>query len=734
MKQLTALLGVPLVAASLVCASTLASPSKKYAYTNRLIGEKSPYLRLHAHNPVDWYPWGGEAFEKARRENKPIFLSVGYYTCHWCHVMEREDFSDPKVAQLINRWFVAIKVDREERPDIDATYIAFVEATTGSAGWPMTVFLTPDGKPFFGGTFFPPEDRYGQTGLKSLLPRMAEAWGKQHEEVLKSAAEITRQLQEANRGTSGNGFLPPAALDTAYEQIRAGYDKQNGGFGPAPKFPRPVALEYLLRYWVRTGKPEALDMTLETLRALAAGGVHDQLGGGFHRYSTDARWRVPHFEKMLYDQAQLAQIYIAAYQITHDVFFATVARDILDFTLREMRDPQGGFDSALDADSPAPNGKPSEGAFYVWTASEIERVLGKDTAAIFSFAYGVGSEGNVPQRQDVEGQLRGQNVLYKAHTIREMAAKFGKSEAEIGSRLDAARQKLLAVRAQRKRPPADTKVITSWNGMMISALARASQALEEPRYLEAAKRTAAFLRARMYSSSSGALKRRYRAGSVAIDGYLDDYASFIQGLLDLYEASFDLKFIECAFKAQTRQDALFWDHPKGGYFVTSGQDSSILLRTRQSYDGAEPSPNSVAAMNLLRLWQFTDQQSWKDKADKTIAVFSDQLSRQPESMPYLMSAFAFDQSKHKQIVIAGMPGAADTRALLHLVGQRYLPNRILLLADGGERQKQWARWLPLLATVTRKQGHATAYVCENYICNLPSADPEVVAKLLDPKK
>jgi len=707
----------------------------RHPYTNRLIHEKSPYLLLHAHNPVDWYPWGPEAFARAKREDKPIFLSVGYYTCHWCHVMERESYSNPAIAELLNRWFISIKVDREERPDIDNEYMSFVEATTGSGGWPMNVFLTPDLKPFFGGTYFPPEDKYGATGLHTILPRIAELWSKKHEEIMRSAESITQKLQQAVNGGAGSGDSPLQAglLDKTYEQIRLSYDSANGGFGEVPRFPRPVVPDFVLRYWSRTGKKDALDMVLNNLRAMAAGGVHDQIGGGFHRYSTDGQWRVPHFEKMLYDQAQLAMLYTEAYQATRDAFYANVVRDILDFTLREMRGTEGAFYSALDADSPLRKGKSEhgEGIFYAWTSTEIEQLLGKETSSIFEFRYGVEAEGNVSSRQDIEGWLRGKNVLYASHSLADTAKKFGKTETQTRQILSDAKQKLFAYRSLRPPPPVDTKIITAWNGLMVSALAKASQVLDEPRYLEAANRAKTFLQVHAYQPQSGKLKRRYRAGNSDIDGYLEDYAFLNQGLLDLYEASFDVGLLSWAMQLQETQDRLFWDPKQGGYFTTSGQDRSILLRTREAYDGVEPSPNSVAAMNLLRLWQITDQESYNSKASKTLAVFGPGLEQRPEAMPSMMSALDFSVAKHRQIVIAGLPGAEDTRTLLRLVWERFLPNRVLLLADGAAGQKQLAHWVPSLATVTRKQGHATAYICENYICNLPTTDPQMVAGLLD---
>jgi len=716
--------------------SALEDATGPFKYTNRLLREKSPYLLMHAHNPVDWYPWSEEAFAKARREQKPIFLSVGYYTCHWCHVMERESFSDPAIAEIMNKYFVSIKVDREERPDIDRVYLSFVEATTGSGGWPMSVFLAPGLKPFFGGTYFPKEDAYGRPGFRTLLLHVAEAWQKDRQRVEESANQATRALQELGNANVGDASrLQQAVLDKAYQQIKANYDPTHGGFGRAPKFPRPVVFNFLLRYYARTGEKNALEITLATLRAMARGGIHDHIGGGFHRYSTDAIWHVPHFEKMLYDQAQLANSYLDAYQITREPIFAETARDILQFVLREMRAPEGGFYSALDADSLIQPGKPErgEGAFYVWAAKEIQQVLGPDTTALFEFRYGVRAGGNVPPEQDFQGEFKNKNILFEQHSLAETATKFGKSEAEVRTVLEAASRKLLAARSRRPRPPLDDKVLTAWNGLLISALARATQVLEEPEYLRAAEGAAGFIHSKLYQAQTGRLKRRYRAGQTAVHGFLDDYAFLIHGLLDLYESSFDVKWLSWAIRLQEKQDELFWDPKSGGYFTTSGADPAILMRTREDYDGAEPSPNSVAAMNLLRLWQMTDRKEWREKAERTLAVFADRLEKFPEALPQMVAALDFHLSKPKQIIIAGQPDAPCTRVLLRLVHERYIPNKILLLADGGQGQGQLAQWLPFIESVSRKQGKATAYICENYVCKLPTTDPLVVARLLDAK-
>jgi hypothetical protein len=702
--------------------------TQQYRYTNRLIHAKSPYLLLHAHNPVDWYPWGDEAFETARKENKPIFLSIGYFTCHWCHVMERESYSDPDIAAILNQYFVSVKVDREERPDIDRLYIAYVEAASGSAGWPLNVLLTPDRKPFYGGTYFTPDQ------LKSLLQQVAGEWNKEPDSITQTAGRAAQQLiQIVSQQPPATGDLQPAMLDQTYKQFASTYDSENGGFGRAPKFPRPVALCFLLRYYARTGQRDALEMTLNTLRAMERGGIHDQLGGGFHRYSTDAAWLVPHFEKMLYDQAQLAVVYTEAYQITHDRFYADATRNILDFVLREMQQPHGGFASAEDADSRMAAQRPEtgEGAFYTWTTKEIESVLNKQDEAVFEYAYGVESSGNVPTQQDSRGELTGKNVLYEARSREETAKKFGLTIESASEKLTAGRKALFDARSRRPRPPVDDKIVTAWNGMMISALARASQALDEPRYLKSAQATAKVLETHLYDSKTGTLWRSYRAGGPSVQGFLDDYADLISGILDLYQAGFDVHWLAWAVSLQEKQDQLFGDEKEGGYFDADASDLSALGRTRESYDGAEPSPNSTAAMNLLRLAQFADRAAWRDKAYKTLSAFASRLQSEPDAMPALASALDFRLAQTKQILIAGDPMSQDTRELFRQVSTRFLPNKILLLADGGAGQQQLAVWLPFVAGAHRIRGRATAYVCENYVCKLPTSDPQVMGRLLD---
>jgi uncharacterized protein YyaL (SSP411 family) len=547
----------------------------EFKYTNRLINSKSPYLLLHAHNPVDWYPWGEEAFAKARKENKPVFLSVGYSTCHWCHVMAHESFENPQIAKILNDNFVCIKVDREERPDIDGVYMTFVQATTGSGGWPMSVWLTPDLKPFFGGSYYPPEE------FTPLLEKIAAEWNTDHDKILASADDLVGQLRQITETAvpagSGSGKI---TLDQGYEEIKSSYEPDFGGFSGAPKFPRPVALNFLLRYYARTRTRDALAMSLFTLRKMADGGIHDHIGGGFHRYSTDNYWHVPHFEKMLYDQAQLADSYLEVYQITHDKFYADVARDIFAFVQREMTGDQGQFYSAEDADSSLP-GKPAthvEGAYYVWEAKETVEAAGSRSSEIFNYYYGIKNQGNVDD--DPRGEFPNKNVLIVSHTIEETAKQFDKSPDEIQTILADARQKLFTARAKRPQPHVDDKTITAWNGLMISAYAHAYQVLGDPQYLSAATKAAQFVKTKLYDAKTGKLIRRYRAGEATIDGFADDYAFFIQGLLDLYEASFDIKDLAWAFDLQKKQNELFWDGDHVGYFSTAGQDPSILLRLR----------------------------------------------------------------------------------------------------------------------------------------------------------
>ena len=737
-------------------------------HTNRLAQEKSPYLLQHAHNPVDWYPWGKEAFAKARSENKPIFLSIGYSTCHWCHVMAHESFENEEVAATMNREFVNIKVDREERPDVDRVYMTFVQATTGGGGWPMSVWLTPDLKPFVGGTYFPPEERYGQPAFKTVLERVATAWKENHDKIVEQGGRIVAALRESQSTAAAEGKIDAAVLDAAFQQIDRSYDPKEGGFGNAPKFPRPVTLNFLTRFYVRDPKREsgkhALEMTLFTLRKMAAGGMHDHIGGGFHRYSVDRYWHVPHFEKMLYDQAQLAGAYLDAFQITRDQQYEVVARDVLDYVARDMTSEEGGFFSAEDADSPAGIGDPghektAEGAFYIWTKKEIDAALG-DAAEIFHFHYGVQPHGNAPEGSDPQDEFRGKNILIERHTIAETAKHFGNTGIFSASRTDSSRgepvrpagvsppdpesgqaardllkrcrEKLFSIRSKRPRPHLDDKIIAAWNGLMISAYARGAQVLDEPRYLEIATRAAKFLRTNLYGEKSKLLYRNYRCGRSDIEGFADDYAFVIQSLLDLYEASFDVEWLKFAIQLQETQDRLFFDEKNGGYFSTSGKDESVFLRMKDDNDGAEAAASSVAALNLLRLAQFRDDPAaaGAERARKTIDAFATTLSHFPSAMPLMLVALDYSLSKPRQIVIAGKRDAPETKALVKEVHRHFLPNTVLFLADGAEGQGYIGEKNEAIRAMSPIDGKPAAYVCENFTCKAPVTDPKQLGDLL----
>jgi len=750
-----------------------ASASAHPEHANKLAHEKSPYLLQHAHNPVDWYPWGKEAFEKARRENKPIFLSIGYSTCHWCHVMAHESFEDEEVAAIMNREFVNIKVDREERPDVDRVYMTFVQATTGGGGWPMSVWLTPDLKPFVGGTYFPPEDRYGQPAFKSVLQRIATAWKQDHHKIVEQGSKIVEALRESQSAAAVDGKIDGSVLDSAFKQLDRSYDPKEGGFGNAPKFPRPVTLNFLTRFYVHGGgdasglpstddasgthapHSHALDLALFTLGKMAAGGMHDHIGGGFHRYSVDRYWHVPHFEKMLYDQAQLAVAYLDALQILGDphlnplpgqgeadakapvrVEFETVARDILDYVARDMTSKDGGFFSAEDADSPVVAGigdsghsKTAEGAFYVWTKKEIDDALG-DAAEIFDFHYGVQPHGNAPEGSDPHDEFRGKNILIERHMIADTAQHFKKSEQEIRELLAKSREKLFAIRAKRPRPHLDDKIIAAWNGLMISAYARAAQVLDEARYLEIATRAANFLKASLYDPSCKILYRNYREGRSDIEGFADDYAFVIQGLLDLYEASFDVEWLKLATELQETQNRLFYDEKNGGYFSTSGNDQSVFFRIKDDNDGAEPAASSVTALNLLRLSQIRNDRSMSERARKTIDAFATTLSHFPSAMPQMLVALDYLLTKPRQIVIAGKKDAPETKALLKEVHRHFLPKAILMMVDGSEGQKYLGQKNEAIRAMSPVDGKPAAYVCENFTCKAPVTDPKRLADLL----
>ncbi len=592
-------------------------------HTNRLIDEQSPYSAPARAQSRGLVCVGAGSVRQSAEENKPIFLSIGYSTCHWCHVMERESFENDAIAAIMNRHFVAIKVDREERPDVDRIYMAFVQATTGGGGWPMSVWLTPELKPFYGGTYFPPESRYGHPGFPMVLERVAEAWKEDRDRIEESSREAVAQLNKQSAvapAGPGSALRPDAGtLDSGFAVFRRSFDSRHAGFGEAPKFPRPVALNFLLRYYARTRNKEALDMSLATLREMAKGGMYDQLGGGFHRYSVDARWFVPHFEKMLYDQAQLATSYLEAVQVTGEASYAETARGILDYVLRDMRDPGGAFYSAEDADSVIDAAHPEEkgeGAFYVWTRAEIETVAGAPGAEWFSYRYGLEEGGNVSN--DPHEEFTGKNILYQAHSLEETARQFARPEEEIEAVIRQVAEKLLSARGARVRPHLDDKVLTAWNGLMISAFAKAGAVLGEQRYGDAARQAADFLAGRMYDAGTGLLLRRYRKGDAAIPGFLDDYAFFTQALLDLYETGFELRDLELAIRLAEKTVELFEDAEHGAFFSTTAGDPTLVMRIKEDYDGAEPSGNSIAVLNLLRLAEITGRADFRLSAERAL--------------------------------------------------------------------------------------------------------------------
>jgi uncharacterized protein YyaL (SSP411 family) len=693
---------------------------------NRLQYEKSPYLRQHAQNPVDWYPWGEEAFEKALREDKPIFLSIGYSTCHWCHVMERESFEVESTAALLNKWFVSIKVDREERPDIDRIYMSYVQATTGGGGWPMSVWLTPDLHPFVGGTYFPPDNRYGRPGFPAILERIAQAWRDDSARIVESSAQVMEELRRQSAVTSeGPDHVPATVMDSAFQQFRRSYDSKLGGFGGPPKFPRPSVHNFLLRYWKRTGNGEALDMVVETLIAMEKGGMNDQLGGGFHRYSVDEYWFVPHFEKMLYDQAQLVTSYLEAFQITGNATLAAAARRTIDYVLREMTAPEGAFWSAEDADSVVDPKDPhhkSEGWFYIWSQSEVVELLGEEHARWFAFRFGMEPGGNVVN--DPHHEFTGRNILFQAHGLEETAHHFDRSPDEVMRALAEAQQRLLQARAKRVRPHLDDKILTAWNGLMISAIARGAAILNEPAYAEAARRAAGFLLAAMRDKGAGdkdgGLLRRYREGEAAIGAMLDDYAFLAQGLIDLYETTFDFRYLQAAISLTDDQRARFEDPAGGGFFASAHADAAKLNRIKDDYDGAEPSGNSVALLNLLRLHRITGREDLLASARNLIRAFSPRLAQQAFGMPQMLVACEFDLTPNREIVVAGTPAPEMIRHLW----KGFDPNRVLLKAS-----QDLAQFQP--AVLELAKGPAAVCLCENFACQAPATNIEDLTRLLE---
>ena len=689
-------------------------PAEKPKGRNRLAKEKSPYLLQHADNPVDWYPWGDEAFEKAKREDKPIFLSIGYSTCYWCHVMEHESFENDEIAAFLNEHFVSIKVDREERPDVDKIYMDAVQAlNNGHGGWPLTALLTPEGKPFFGGTYFPTPARGGMPAFIDVLKHFAKAWEENRPNIDKYADDVGDFLKKHTEH-SDQGEIKEEVLDKGYLQLDKSFDSTWGGFGGAPKFPRSMDLSFLMRYHKRKGGEAAMTMVNKTLEMMYRGGMYDHLGGGFHRYSTDFRWLVPHFEKMLYDNALLARTYLEAYQVTGREMYAQVAREILDYILRDMTHPDGGFYSAEDAGEPE-----KEGRFYVWKREEFLKIVGDEHGKRLATYFGVTETGNFEEET---------NILYLPVKPEEYAEKQKIDPDDWNRILSEAKRKLVDVRSRRERPRRDDKVITAWNGLMISAMAYASQVLGEEKYAEAAVKASDFILAKLVRD--GRLLRRHREVADFL-GYIDDYAFFVMGLLDLYEATFDDRHFREAVRLTESMHDLFWDEEKKGYFFVGKDGEALIARSKEVIDSALPSGNSIAALNLLRLAEWTSDEKWRTRAEETLGAYGDQIAKLPRAHLQSLSAIDFMLDKPKEIVLAGEPGSEDFDALARTIRQRFLPSKVVALAASGDGAGSLEDLMPMLKEKGKIDGKATAYVCENYTCKQPVTDPEALAKQLE---
>ncbi len=692
---------------------------------NRLIFEKSPYLLQHADNPVDWYPWGPEAFDKARKEDKPIFLSIGYSTCHWCHVMGHESFEDLEVARLMNEFFVSVKVDREERPDLDNIYMAVCQMMTGGGGWPLTIIMTPDKKPFFAGTYFPKESRYGRIGMLDLIPRVKELWITKPDEVFKSANQITLALQQISSGAPGED-LGESTLRTAYEQLAQRFDAQYGGFGSAPKFPTPHNLLFLLRYWKRTGNEKALQMVEKTLRALRSGGIYDHVGFGFHRYSTDQLWLVPHFEKMLYDQALLAMAYTEVYQATGKWEYAQTAREIFTYVLRDMTAQTGGYYSAEDAESEG-----EEGKFYLWTEEEIRQILPAKEADLIIGVFGIEKEGNF--HEEASGKQMGRNILHLKKGLHEIASDLKIPEEQLRKRLEDSREKLFAAREKRIHPHKDDKILTDWNGLMIAALAKGARILDEPPYAEIAGQALNFILENM-RKPDGRLLHRYRDGEATLPAYVDDYAFLIWGMLELYETTFEVRYLWTALDLNNDLMKNFWDDKAGSFYFTADDAEKLLVRQKDIYDGAIPSGNSVAALNLLRLGRITANPNFEEKAVKIGRVFSQAIKRLPSGYTQLMLAVDFGVGPSYEVVIVGKAGTKDTKAMIRALRRHFVPNKVVLFRPSEEEFPDIIRLAEYTTYQTSIDDKATAYVCLNYNCKFPTTDKGKMLELLGVKK
>ena len=678
------------------------SPGK---FTNKLIGETSPYLLQHAHNPVNWYPWGEEAFEKAKAEDKPLLVSIGYSACHWCHVMEHESFEDEVTAAIMNEHFINIKVDMEERPDVDQIYMTFVQMTTGRGGWPMNVFLTPDRLPFFGGTYFPPTSRYNMPGWPQVLLSVAEAYREKRDDLLRSANEILDEMQKAVRAELSPAAVSGELSDAAFKSLERTFDAVNGGFGGAPRFPPSMTLEFLLRYWKRTGNARALEMVEKTAEKMASGGIYDQIGGGFHRYSVDSVWLVPHFEKMLYDNAQLIRIYLHLFQITKKESFRRVAADTLEYVKREMLDDSGAFYSTQDADSEGVEGK-----FFVWTPDEIAAVLGSD-AQVFNFFYDVSEEGNFEEK----------NILHTPYSLEEAAGVLNIGSDELAEKLQRAREKLFLEREKRPKPFRDEKVITAWNGLMLSAFVEAGVVLENSGYTEVAKRNAEFVLTTL--RENGRLLRTSKNGKAKLNGYIEDYANLADALIDLYQAVGDTKYLVTAKELADTMIEQFWDAENGGFFFTSNDHEELVLRNKDFYDNATPSGNSTAADVLIKLSKFFSDERYERFGMTVLRLVAPQIARYPNGLGRALSVVEFALGETKEMVIVG----PANNQLFREAASRYLPFKIMIPTTEPAADSVI---VPLLSGKEALDGKPTAFVCENLACKMPTTDVEVLREQL----
>jgi len=671
-------------------------------FTNHLVNETSPYLLQHAHNPVNWYPWSEKAFAKAKRENKPVLLSIGYSACHWCHVMAHESFEDEEIAKLMNELFVNIKVDREERPDLDQIYMSAVQMLTHHGGWPMTVFLTPDGLPFYGGTYFPPQDRYNMPGFPRVLISVAEAYRERGEDIKETSVSILNELQRLNTANEANEPLGKEVLEAAYAGIVRTYDSLHGGFGGAPKFPPSMTLEFLLRTYKRTSKSEALNIVRHTCKAMADGGIYDQLGGGFHRYATDARWLVPHFEKMLYDNALLSRLYLHYFQLTREEFARDTATGIFDYVLREMTDNAGGFYSTQDADSEG-----HEGKFFVWGIEEIKSALGERDASLFCDYYNV-SEG---------GNFEGQSILNVSQSLEDVAQQNDISVTELAHVLETSRERLFAIRERRVKPDRDDKILTAWNGLMLASFSEGGAILNRPDYTRAAQRNAEFVLSEL--RRDGLLLRTWKDGKAKFNAYLEDYAFLIDGLVTLYETDGELRWFTEALTLTQRMIDEFWDAENGGFYFTGRSHEQLIVRSKDYFDNATPSGNSVAAGVLLRLATLTSNETYRNYAVSILQSVSDTARKYPSGFGYALSAIDFLLSTPKEIAIVGKDSAA-VQDFIGEVWHTYLPNKVVAGATFGN--KHAVDLIPLLHNRPLIGGRATAYVCEHSSCKEPVND------------